>query len=175
MAMIISALRMVKKKEGESSFVIVLKTVAPGFTDKSCRAKLSRFFSAPYRNTFNQLKPLNHQPYRIENPTQVSFSKEVQDRLNAGREIFLRWIVACDPSRQIKVMTTLKSQKEQSRCDLTVSVFFFFILIMFLLTVIFCQVLSPLMEKCNVALDSSLIQHPFFSPVKANRYFLCIL
>ena len=39
--MIISALRMVKKKkEGESSFVIVLKTVAPGFTDKSCRADL---------------------------------------------------------------------------------------------------------------------------------------
>ena len=40
MAMIISALRMIKNK-GESSFVIVLKTVAPRlFTDKSCRADL---------------------------------------------------------------------------------------------------------------------------------------
>ena len=76
---------------------------------------------------------------------------------------------------KIKVMTTLKSQKEQSLCDFTVGVFFVFILIMFLLIVIFCQVLSPLMDKCNVALDTSLSQHPFFSPVKANRYFHCIL
>ena len=44
--MIISALRMVKKKEGESSFVIVLKTVAPGFTDKSCRADLCQLTGA---------------------------------------------------------------------------------------------------------------------------------
>ncbi|XP_066019517.1 ribosome quality control complex subunit TCF25 isoform X2 [Pocillopora verrucosa] len=34
--------------------------------------------------------------------------------------------------------------------------------------IMFPMVLSPLMDKCNVALDSSLIQHPFFSPVKAN-------
>ncbi|XP_022781042.1 transcription factor 25-like, partial [Stylophora pistillata] len=34
--------------------------------------------------------------------------------------------------------------------------------------IMFPMVLSPLMEKCNVALDSSLIQHPFFSPLKAD-------
>ena len=31
------------------------------------------------------------------------------------------------------------------------------------------QVLLPLMDKCNVALDSSLIKHPFFSPASAMR------
>lgn len=35
--------------------------------------------------------------------------------------------------------------------------------------IMFPSVLSSLMDKCNVVLDSSLIKHPFFSPASANR------
>lgn len=36
------------------------------------------------------------------------------------------------------------------------------------------QVLSPLLDKCNVALDSSLIKHPFCSPASASSYPLAL-
>ena len=39
-----------------------------------------------------------------------------------------------------------------------------------IMSILVCgQVLSPLLDKCNVALDSSLIKHPFFSPASASR------
>ncbi|XP_068722284.1 ribosome quality control complex subunit TCF25-like isoform X2 [Montipora capricornis] len=40
--------------------------------------------------------------------------------------------------------------------------------------IMFPMVLLPLMDKCNVALDSSLIKHPFFSPASAMSYPLAL-